>query len=72
MQVVRIGLDLAKYVFQVMVSMHAGRSSCGRRFEAMRFHASLPICQHVWWGWRHRTALSTRPECLSSSAIKCV
>ena len=71
MQVVRIGLDLAKYVFEVHGVDKHGKVIVRKRLRrdaVARFFANLPACLV---GMRLRTARTIGLACLRSLAIRC-
>ena len=51
-QVVRIGLDLAKSVFQVHGVDEAGEIVVRRKYGDLSCWPSSPSSRRVWWGWR--------------------
>ena len=57
MQIARIGLDLAKYVFEIHgIDAHGKSRCCARRFVVTPCQCSSQTCRRVWSARRHRTA----------------
>ena len=55
-QVITIGLDLAKHVFQVHGADAEGSPVFNRKRGAAKFCVFLRSCHHAWWGWKHAVA----------------
>ena len=71
MQVVRIGLDLAKYVFEVHGVDNHGKVIVRKRLRrdaVASFFANLPACLVAW---RLQTGRPLGLACSPSSAIRC-
>ena len=51
-EVITIGVDLAKSVFQVHGVDASGKPVIGASFGGARFWPSSRSCRLVWWGWR--------------------
>ena len=56
MQIVRIGLDLAKYVFEIHGVDAHGKTVVRKRFAVTPYQCSSPTCHLALLAWRLRTA----------------
>ena len=64
MQVVRIGLDLAKYVFEVHGVDGQGNVVIRKTLRRGSVSTFLPICRLAWSEWKLLTALTIGHACL--------
>lgn len=70
MQIVRIGLDLAKYVFEVHgVDCH-GKVVVRKTLRRDAVAPSSPICHDVWSAWKPRTERIIGQGCFPISTMR--
>jgi hypothetical protein len=71
MQVIRIGLDLAKYVFEVHGVDRDGNVAIRKTLRRGSVSTFLPICRLAWSEWKLLTVRTTGHVCLRSLVTRC-